>query len=136
MRVQEKPISDKAQYWFKFAKEVAEKSDHRCFHHGAVLVKGGSIIEKSANYDRYLSFADQFRKYGEWHGTYHAEIGCLYGRSKENIGGSSLFVVRINPCGLLRNSEPCKMCLRALEYMDINEVVYSINEETVGEIKL
>lgn len=136
MRNQKKKIDGKIESYFSYAKDVAQNSSHDTFWHGAVLVKGGSVISKSANYDRYLSFADRFRKYDEWYGTYHAEVGCIYNLNKSKTEGSRLYVVRINPNGKFRNSEPCEMCKRALEFMGVREVVYSVDHYNAEKLVL
>jgi len=56
------------------AKNVAYNSPYGKLRHGAVLIKGGSIINISFNKENYTSFGTRFRNPSRGHATVHAEI--------------------------------------------------------------
>jgi tRNA(Arg) A34 adenosine deaminase TadA len=131
-----KPIQGKIEKYFNHATQVATKSDYGKIRHGAVLVKGGSVISASCNKDKFSSFASKFRCSHTGPATVHAEIGCVHGVSRSKTSGSTLYVVRINRTGELRLSKPCPMCHEALKYCGIKKVVYSTNSKFAEVYKL
>jgi tRNA(Arg) A34 adenosine deaminase TadA len=118
------------------AKNVAYNSPYGKLRHGAVLIKGGSIINISFNKENYTSFGTRFRNPSRGHATVHAEIGCILGMSRNVTTGSDLYVCRINKEGEFRNSKPCSMCHEALKHVGVKRVYYTTNNNTIEMYKL
>ena len=86
----------KTQRYLELAKNTARQSKYGKIRHGAVLVKGGSIINISHNKSNFSAFGNRFRKYDCGHATHHAELGCILGLDRSKTSGSVIYVVRIN----------------------------------------
>ena len=128
--------SNRINRYFGLAKNVAFNSNYGKLRHGAVLVRGGSIINTSFNKDKFCSFGTKFRDPDRGHATIHAELGCVLGLSRGVTQGTDLFVCRINKHGEFRNSKPCAMCHEIMKHVGIKRVYYTTNHETVEMYKL
>ena len=122
-------ISKGKERYLRLAKRISQQSQHDHFRHGAVLVKGGAVLNASCNKDQYKKFGNRFRdthNYG--HATLHAELGCILGLSRSVTEGSTMYVVRTNRAGSFRMSKPCDMCESALRYCGVKKVVYTTGD--------
>lgn len=82
---------------------------------GAVLVKGGRIIDKESNLSR---------PFGDLNRGFHAEERLLK-RCKHTAEGSTLVVVRSNYKGKLSTmSRPCKKCFPLVKSTGIKKIIY------------
>ena len=126
----------KVNSFLKTAKNMARQSSYGKIRHGAVLVKGGSIISASFNKDKFSAFGNRFRKQGCGPATHHAELGCVLGIDKSKTSGSTVYVVRINKKGEYRLSKPCPMCHEILKFCGVRKVVYTKNENEIESYKL
>jgi len=126
----------KTNSFLKTAKSMAVQSSYGKIRHGAVLVKGGSIISASFNKDKFSAFGNRFRKQGLGPATHHAELGCVLGVDRSKTVGSTVYVVRINKKGEYRLSKPCLMCHEILKFCGIKKVVYTKNENEIECYKL
>lgn len=124
-------ISKRKNRFFRIAKKQAKKSQFPKFRHGAVLVKGGSVISVSENKNQFCSFANRFVSH-QGHGTIHAELGCVLGLDNSKTKDSVLYVVRLNNNNKLCMSRPCNMCQNVLRFVGIKKVFYSISEFEYG----
>lgn len=122
--------------YIDLAKNVAYNSDYGKLRHGAILVKGGSIINTCFNKDKFCSFAGKFRDPNSGPATIHAELGCVLGLARDVTSGGDIFVCRINKIGELRNSKPCIMCHQVMKHVGIKRVYYTTNEGSVEMYKL
>ena len=122
--------------YIDLAKNVAHNSDYGKLRHGAILVKGGSIINTCFNKDKFCSFAGKFRDPNSGPATIHAELGCVLGLARDVTSGGDIFVCRINKIGELRNSKPCIMCHQVMKHVGIKRVYYTTNEGSVEMYKL
>ena len=122
--------------YFELAKNVAFNSGYGKLRHGAVLVKGGSIINTCFNKDKFCSFGSKFRHRDRGPATIHAELGCILGLSRDVTVGADIFVCRINKAGEFRNSKPCVMCHEVMKHVGIKRVYYTTNEGSVEMYKL
>ena len=122
--------------YLELAKNMARQSTYGKIKHGAVLVKGGSIISTSCNKDSFSSFGNRFRKHDCGHATHHAELGCVLGIDRSKTNGATVYVVRINREGEFRLSKPCPMCHEVLKFCGIRKVVYTVDEEEIACYKL
>ena len=117
------------------AKNVAYNSPYGKLRHGAILTKGGSIINISFNKENYTYFGTRFRNSSHGHATVHAEIGCILGIPRGSTTGADLYVCRINREGEFRNSKPCSMCHEALKHVGVKRVYYTTNDNTIEMYK-
>lgn len=74
---------------------------------GAVIVKNGDILVRSANQTKQLNDA-----------TAHAEVCAI--RDAGRLLGSA----RLTGCSLITTCEPCPMCMSAAIWAGIDEIVY------------
>ena len=121
--------------YLEHAKKVAQQSDED-YRHGAVLVKGGSVINSSANKNSYCSFGMRFRKKDLGLATVHAELGAILGVDKKLTHGATIYVARIGKQGMYRPSQPCGMCMAAMRYVGVKRVVFTIKNRFAGSYKL
>ena len=130
-------FSKKIKSYFDLAKRVAQQSKHDHFKHGAVLVKGGAVINTSYNKDKYKSFGNRFRNTKTCgHATHHAELGCILGLDKSTTQGTTMYVARVNRQGDFRLSKPCDMCEEILRFCGVKKVVYTTGHRVAKKIKL
>jgi len=118
------------------AKKVATQSEFPDFRHGAVLVKGGSVISTSNNKNNYCSFGMRFRKNQRGKATLHAELGALLGVDRSRTEGATLYVARIGKGDNYKLSQPCRMCDAAMKFVGIKKVVFTIDNKFAGSYKL
>ena len=137
-KIQGKPVpsSNRTKRYTKLAQNIATNSKYGKLRHGAILFKGGSIINTAFNKDSYSSFGERFRDSEYGPATHHAELSCITGVSRSKTNGASVFVVRVNRNGELRMSKPCAMCHNALKFAGIKKVYYSTNDGTIEMYKL
>tara|TARA_R100000008_G_scaffold25714_1_gene13881 strand:+ start:930 stop:1388 length:459 start_codon:yes stop_codon:yes gene_type:complete len=129
-------VSKKTSRYLELARNMAHNSPYGKLRHGAVLVKGGSVINASFNKDNFSSFGSRFRSPHRGHATVHAELGCILGISRASTSGADLYVCRINLGGDFRYSKPCSMCHDAMKHVGIKRVYYTTNNGTVEMYKL
>jgi len=118
------------------AKKIATLSEFPDYRHGAILVKGGSVINTSNNKNNYCSFGMRFRKRQRGKATVHAELGCILGVHKKLTYGATVYVARIGKSEDYKLSQPCAMCEAAMRYVGIKRVVFTINNKFAGSYKL
>ena len=121
---------------FSLAKNVAFNSPYGKIKHGALLVKGGSVLNASFNKENYSSFGHRFRSPHKGHATVHAEIGCILGIARDVTTGADVYVCRVNKNGEFRNSKPCSMCHEALRHVGVKRVYYTTSDNTFEMYKL
>ena len=128
--------SKKVKRYFDLGRNLAYNSPYGKIRHGAVLIKGGSVLNASFNKDKYTSFGSRFRSPTRGHATVHAEIGCVLGLPRSVTSGADVYVCRINRNGEFRNSKPCTMCHEALKHVGVKRVYYTTNDNTFEMYKL
>jgi tRNA(Arg) A34 adenosine deaminase TadA len=128
--------SKKIDRCFALAKNIASNSPYGKIRHGAILVKGGSVINASFNKENYSSFGKRFRSPQRGHATVHAELGCILGLPRDVTSGTDLYVCRINRRGEFRFSKPCSMCHEALKHVGVKRVYYTTSDNTIEMYKL
>jgi tRNA(Arg) A34 adenosine deaminase TadA len=125
--------------YLEYARREAETAPfYQKQKHGAVLVKGGSILNKSFNNPNFSSFMRKFTGHfeGDERATRHAELMCILGLERSVTRGSTIYIVRVNNHGSYRLSRPCSLCQAALKFVGVKKAVYSINNEQIGIMKL
>ena len=118
------------------AQRIAYGSSFEDYRHGAVLARGKSVINASANKNSYKSWGQRFRHRDCGYATQHAELGCILGVDRSLTQGATVYVARIGKLGDRRYSKPCHMCQAAMKHVGIREVIYTVNEEEVGRLRL
>lgn len=126
----------KMKRYFSLAKNIAYNSEYGKIRHGALLIKGGSIINTCYNKDKFCSFGSRFRDPDRGYATIHAELGCILGMSRSVTAGADIYVCRINKQGQFRNSKPCAMCHEVLKYVGVKRVYYTADEDVIEMYKL
>ena len=119
----------------KMAAKAAEQSGHDKFRHGAVLIKGGSILNIAANSDNHSSFGQRFRT-SPGRATHHAELGCVLGLDRSSTQGSTIYVARVGNDGRWKMSKPCSMCHEVMKYVGVREIVYTVDDGEWGAYNL
>lgn len=99
---------------------------------GAVLVKGGSVINVGFNQSSTHRFA---RKFGK-HYTRHAELNCILGIPRSKTAGATVYVIRVKKDGSYGMSKPCKLCEDVLVFVGIKKVYHTDNQGFIKEMKL
>ena len=117
--------SKKTKRYFEIAKKAAENSTYGNIRHGAILVKGGRILNISFNKENFSSFGSRFRKPDTGNATVHAEIGAVSGIPRKHTYGADLYVVRVGKNGQFQMSKPCDMCRSVLRHVGIKRVFYT-----------
>jgi len=128
--------TNRTQRYLNLAKNIAWQSTYGKIKHGAVLVKGGSVINTCHNKDKFCSFGARFRVPGRGRATIHAELGCILGLPRNATVGADIYVCRVNRQGDFRNSKPCAMCHEALKHVGVKRVYYTTGDYTVEMYKL
>lgn len=97
-------ISNTDLRFLNLAFKISRRSTHPDHQLGAVVVKGGAVIDVACNHS-------QWKK--------HAETRVCR-RGQAELTGATLYVVR----GNWRCSKPCEMCERFMRQAGIETVVY------------
>jgi tRNA(Arg) A34 adenosine deaminase TadA len=131
-------LSKKKQRYIELAMRIAGQTEFREYKHGAVLVRGGTVLNTSCNKNKYKAWANRFRdsKKQRGHATVHAEIGAILGLDRSVTEGATIYVVRVGKCGDLKNSKPCPMCEAAMQYVGIKKVVYSSEDGKIETMRI
>ena len=122
----------------ELARRIAHQSTFDGPRHGALLVRGASVINVSENKNSFCGFGRRFRN-GDiqlGHATVHAELGAILGIERRTTEGAEIYVARVGKKGDLKMSKPCPMCEAALRHVGIKRVVFTINNKTAGSYKL
>ena len=119
----------------KMASKAAEQSGHDTFRHGAVLIRGGSVLNIATNSDNHTSFGQRFRT-SPGRATHHAETACVLGLDRSITNGATMYVARINKSGDWKMSKPCSMCHEVMKFVGIKRVVYTIGKDEWGTYKI
>ena len=120
-------LSQRRKRILDLAKHAAMESTYGKLRHGAVVVKGGSIVSFGFNKDSHSQFGKRFRKVDMGHATQHAEISAILGLPRSATEGADLYVVRINNNCQWRMSKPCPMCEEALRFVGVRRVFYTVD---------
>jgi len=132
-----KPTNTMKRY-LEIARKEAQDSDF-IKRHGAVLVRGGSVINKSCNSKDFSSFMNRFISRNRCRctpqATRHAELVCVLGLDKSVTAGATMYVVRLGHKGKFMLSKPCSLCQEVMLFTGVRKVIYTVNEHEVEQIK-
>ena len=115
---------------------MAQQSDESRTCHGAVLVKGGNIINAAHNKWSYSSFGKRFRERDKGISTLHAELATVLNLDRSITQGTDIYVVRVNKVGEFKMSKPCSMCESALKHVGIKRIYYTTDDGDLECYKL
>lgn len=119
-------LSNREKAFLSVARYLATKSESR-HRHGAIVVKGGSVIgtgyNKDKNHPDYVS-----PEHIKSHCSVHAEVDAIRD-AKWRVKGAVLYVARVNNHGQDRNSKPCDRCMVIIEETQIKKVIYTGSDD-------
>lgn len=119
---QNNALSRRQRSFLDVAVRLAESSELN-FKHGAVIVKGGSVLSVGVNkWRNLLLFESDKEKYNEFVSV-HAEIDAL-ARCK-TPQGATMYIARVNKDGEERISRPCSSCTETILNSGIKKVIYT-----------
>lgn len=87
--------------------------------HGAIIVKGGSVIAVGVNRMR------NDPKTVESNFSTHAEIAALRSCSDVDLKNATVYIARVNRAGKPMLSAPCEDCASALLARGVKKIVYT-----------
>jgi len=129
-------LSKKEKRILALARRAAMRGTYGGIKHGAVLIRGGSIINMACNKSNFCSFGKRFRKTGEGLSTLHAELACILNLDRSTTSGASIYVVRVGNDDEFKMSRPCSMCDAALRHVGVKRVNYTNVEGNLESYKL
>jgi len=115
--------------YFPTAVKVATKEAKKSKYEqkvGAVILKRKSIISKGHNYS-HRSAKKLHPRFQKWPNSIHAEVDCII-KARQDLAGTTMYVIRINNNNQLMNSKPCDRCLMYIKHVKIKKVYYSISK--------
>lgn len=112
------------------------------FRHCAIVARGAKVL--GVGFNRYGWSSKQAGKYrtslmDDGVCTVHAEVDALLKvASRDDIAGSTVYVVRINRQNELAMSKPCAMCEAILREHNVKRVFFSVSadENAYGVLNL
>ena len=122
-------LSKTKKRYFDLAKRAAMESSYGKLRHGAVIVKGGSVVSFGFNKSNHCQFGQRFRQVDKGPATQHAEISAILGLPRSATQGADVYVVRINNDCDWRMSKPCPMCEQALRFVGVKRVFYTTGDK-------
>jgi len=129
-------MSNRIQRYLSAAKKIAQQGDCEKTSHGAILVKGGNVINAAHNKWSYSSFGKRFRERDKGISTLHAELAVVLNLDRSITQGTDIYVVRVDRAGEFRMSKPCSMCESALKHVGIKRIYYTTDDGTIEYYKL
>jgi deoxycytidylate deaminase len=124
-------LSRSEQAFLGIARFMAKKSLSRQ-KHGAVIVRGGSVLGMGYNKDRNhpdIVSPEHIKK----HCSRHAELEAIRD-ANWNVKGAVLYVARVNSSGADRNSKPCGLCEAIIRETEIKKVIYTRSVENEHQV--
>lgn len=116
-------LSKRAQAYLSVARYFATKSTARNTH-GAVVVRGGSVLGTGYNKDRNHPMIVS-PEHIKTDCSTHAEEVAIRDAGEDNVRGAVIYVARVNREGKDRDSKPCSRCSALIERVGIKRVVFT-----------
>jgi deoxycytidylate deaminase len=91
--------------------------------HGAVIVKGGSVISTGYNKDKNHP-NNVSEEHIKKHCSIHAEVDAI--KKTNNTKGATIYVARVNSQGEQLISKPCNNCYKKIKQSGIKKIIYTI----------
>jgi len=119
-------LSKREKAFLSVARYLATKSESK-HKHGAVIVKGGSVIGTGFNKDRnHPDFVSP--EHIKTHCSVHAEVEAIRDAGWK-VKGAVLYVARVNSFGKDRYSKPCERCMATIQTKQIKKVIYTRSDD-------
>jgi dCMP deaminase len=115
-------LSRREEAYLSIARYLAKKSQSRQ-KHGAIVVRGGSVLGMGYNKDRNHP-SRVSPEHIKTHCSRHAELEAIRD-AKWNVKGAVLYVARVNSRDEDRNSKPCMLCEKIIIETEIKKVIYT-----------
>lgn len=116
-------LSRRQRSFLDLAVRMAESSDVS-FKHGAVVVRGGSVLSVGVNKWKNPMKPDIPPTEYDPNISVHAEVDALSRCSDPR--GATIYVARVNKRGEERMSRPCIDCEKALIVAGVKKVIYTL----------
>lgn len=119
-------LSKRERAFLSVARYLASKSESKQ-KHGAIVVKGGSVLGTGYNKDR--NHPDNVSpEHIKTHCSVHAEVEAIRDAGW-NVKGAVLYVARVNRFGEDRYSKPCDRCEVVIFETQIKKVIYTGSDD-------
>lgn len=119
-------LSKRERAFLSVARYLASKSESKQ-KHGAIVVKGGSVLGTGYNKDR--NHPDNVSpEHIKTHCSVHAEVEAIRDAGW-NVKGAVLYVARVNRFGEDRYSKPCDRCEVVISETQIKKVIYTGSDD-------
>ena len=102
---------------------IQAKRSVNVFKHGACVVYKNKIVGEGCNESVYcigVNWQSRMLKC-----SLHAEVSAIRNTPRVYLKDASLYVVRVNENGILKNSFPCENCISIVKKYKIRLVYYS-----------
>lgn len=116
-------LSRKQRSFLDIAVRMAESSEVS-FRHGAVIVRGGSVLSVGVNKWKNVFPLDIPCPEYNPNISIHAEVDALSRCADPR--GATIYIARVNKSGKERMSRPCIDCEKALIKAGIKKVIYTL----------
>lgn len=130
--------------YLKLAEKLSleyEYDDELEYYLCAIIIKGGNVLSighnKKATNGFVEHYADVARGIRDYCMSTHAELDAIHnGRSKSDLRGAKIYVVRILPSGGVGMARPCPICQCALHNYGIRKAYYTISDIEYGVMRI
>lgn len=132
-------LSKSHRAYFKAAKAMAELSDFKQYHIGAVAVYKHKIVSSGYNSNKTNPAQKRLNKYRfsvDTPHTIHAELACLLpliNRKDINFSDVSLYIYREHKSGDPALARPCASCEALIRSLGIRNIYYTGNKSYISE---
>lgn len=116
-------LSRQESRYLELALNLAKSSPVARYKHGAIIVKGGSVVSTGINKIRNHPDVLDDPKLIKTNAHVHAEIDAI--RKVSNLKGAKIFIARITGGGKAGLSRPCNYCYDAIVRSGISKIVYT-----------
>jgi tRNA(Arg) A34 adenosine deaminase TadA len=113
------------------ALRVAAESQHAKWHHGAILVRGSTVLASSPNKVRTTPHPGFWRS-----STFHAEEAALRRLRSHHRQPDTIVVARLSKGGVPRLARPCEGCWRLIVAAGITNIFYTLDDAGYGYEKV
>lgn len=114
--------------YFKIAESVAELSDFKRVHIGAVIIKNKEVVSVGQNM---LKTHPTQHRYNKWLpydmpvDHVHAEINCISKARPDLLQDSTMYIFRRDRNGDIAMCRPCNACMQAIRDAGIKDMYYT-----------
>lgn len=121
-------LKKKHKKFFDLARKLSKKSE---YHHqlGAVVVKKGKVIGIGFNKPN-----KTHPKSNHPFKTIHAEFDAMWGASKEDLAGATIYIYRDDAKEEPAMAKPCKYCESLIRLAGLETICYTTNGNYKEEI--